>query len=425
MILITEELHQCKQLIEHKLGWGPGAAWTSRDFEQLQERLLAETGVSLSPSTLRRLWGRVDYQHLPSATTLNTLAQFVGYPDWRFFARSLVTEAEFVEATKSATPPVHYQRLALPVAHRVLVRWLLAGIGLLLGGLMAMGYHQRSAVPAYRFSSQPVTRSIPNSVVFTYDAAAAHTDSVFIQQSWDPRRRVAVAKLGRTYSAMYYEPGFYQAQLVVGQQTVKKHPLLLSTQGWLGAIMTIPVPTYLQPTEYQQSNLLYLPLATVLQHRVPLEPLVPWVKYFNVGNFRPVPLTDFAFSCDLKNEYHTGAGACQLTTVTLLTTGTPIVIPLAAKGCVAELELVDGTHSVLGKTTNLVGFGVNFADWVHVTCASAGPKLHFSINGHLVYTSPLPRQPLKIIGVAFSFQGTGAVKATTLQTANKVVFHSL
>ena len=391
----------------------------------MQERLTTETGVSLSPSTLRRIWGRVDYQHLPSSTTLNTLAQFAGYPDWRLFVRTLT--AESTPPIPVVAPRAASTQWQLLIRRRALARWLLVGVSLLLlGGLVALSYHRpATAKPVYQFSSQPVTRSIPNSVVFTYDATAAPTDSVYLQQSWDPHRRVPVAKMGHTYAALYYEPGFYQAQLVVGRKMVKKHPLLLATQGWLGAIMTSPVPTYLSAAEFQQPGLLRLSVAMVQHHQVALEPQVPWVKFFNVGNFQPVPLANFSFNCDLKNEYRLGAGACQLTAITLLTTGTPITIPLAAKGCVAELELVDGTHSVFGRTTNLAGFGVNFVDWVHVGCASVGRELHYFINGQQVYASPLPREPLTIIGVAYSFQGTGAVRATTLRTAGNVVFQAL
>src|SRR6202012_6163075 len=38
---------------------------------------------------------------------------------------------------------------------------------------------------AVLFNTKPVTRSIPNSVIFTYDVKTNPGDSVFIQQSWD------------------------------------------------------------------------------------------------------------------------------------------------------------------------------------------------------------------------------------------------
>ncbi len=60
--------------IEKKLAWGPGDSWQNSDFEVLSEQIFDQTQVRLSTSTLRRLWGRVRYDHLPSITTLNTLA---------------------------------------------------------------------------------------------------------------------------------------------------------------------------------------------------------------------------------------------------------------------------------------------------------------------------------------------------------------
>src|ERR1700733_7409198 len=75
------------EIIEQKLGWGESVAWQSRDFENLHKLILGETGVSLSTSTLRRIWGRVDYKHVPSATTLDTLAKFAGYENWRTFLK--------------------------------------------------------------------------------------------------------------------------------------------------------------------------------------------------------------------------------------------------------------------------------------------------------------------------------------------------
>ncbi|HLL96116.1 MAG TPA: hypothetical protein VK404_14140, partial [Spirosoma sp.] len=57
----------CRRLIEQKVGWGSSEHWQNRDFEQLGEQILVETGVSLSISTLKRLWGRIRYDSSPNA----------------------------------------------------------------------------------------------------------------------------------------------------------------------------------------------------------------------------------------------------------------------------------------------------------------------------------------------------------------------
>lgn len=419
MVSESADLLRCKQLIEQKLDWGPGDTWVSADFDQLQQRIIDETGVSLSVSTLRRIWGRVDYGHMPSTTTLNTLAQFAGFSDWRHLVRTQESATE---------PPVPVGPILVKPAKQVSswprVSWIWGAVLLLtLLGIVAINQNHRQLNTAtYRFSSQPLTRSIPNSVIFTYDVSASPTDLVSIQQSWDPSRRERVSRNGHVHTSVYYEPGFYRAKLVVGQQVVREHPLLIPTQGWMGMIATKPVPVYLKPAEFIDQQGMHLPSATIRAKNIPLQPEAPLVKYFNVGNFKPVPVMDFAFSCQLKNEYSEGSAACQRTWVELLTDDMPITIPLSTKGCVSELMLVDGTRSVLGKTTDLSGLGVDFTNWVTVTCHSDGRKLYYQVNGKLAYSAPLPAKPLTIIGIVYGFRGTGAVKAVRLRTRKGLVF---
>src|SRR5205823_517844 len=81
------ELIRCRQLIEEKVGWGRSDGWATQDFERLSERIAEQTGVSLSVTTLKRVWGRVKYESAPTATTLTTLVQFVGYENWPHFKR--------------------------------------------------------------------------------------------------------------------------------------------------------------------------------------------------------------------------------------------------------------------------------------------------------------------------------------------------
>ena len=75
-------LQQCLQQIENKLGWGSSADWLNQDFQLLSDRIFEETRVRLSITTLKRVWGKVNYDSVPSISTLNTLALFLGYENW-------------------------------------------------------------------------------------------------------------------------------------------------------------------------------------------------------------------------------------------------------------------------------------------------------------------------------------------------------
>ena len=88
----AQYLELCKSRIEDKLQWGPVAQWHNEEFEDLSKGILEKSDVSLSHTTLKRLWGRVKYEHLPTTTTLNALAIFLGYENWRGFRQFNVSK---------------------------------------------------------------------------------------------------------------------------------------------------------------------------------------------------------------------------------------------------------------------------------------------------------------------------------------------
>src|ERR1041385_5948278 len=81
----TEYLQLCTRLIEEKLNWRPADEWRNYEFTELSEKILDATGVNLSATTLKRVFGKLKYDSLPSSATLNALAAFLGYSSWMDF----------------------------------------------------------------------------------------------------------------------------------------------------------------------------------------------------------------------------------------------------------------------------------------------------------------------------------------------------
>ena len=79
------EVQKCLSLIEEKLNWGDSNLWHNDVFIELSEKIQDETKVLLSSTTLKRVWGKVNYNSAPSISTLNALAQFAGHLNWRDF----------------------------------------------------------------------------------------------------------------------------------------------------------------------------------------------------------------------------------------------------------------------------------------------------------------------------------------------------
>lgn len=74
-----------KQHIEQTIGQ---LVTTPKEFTQLAEKIFNRIHVQISPTTLKRIWGYLDEPVAPRLSTLNFLAQFLGYSNLISFCES-------------------------------------------------------------------------------------------------------------------------------------------------------------------------------------------------------------------------------------------------------------------------------------------------------------------------------------------------
>lgn len=67
---------------------------TPKDFECLSESVLRHTGVLMSATTFKRLWGYINEPVTHRRSTLDTLAKYVGWRDWDAFCQGESPEVE-------------------------------------------------------------------------------------------------------------------------------------------------------------------------------------------------------------------------------------------------------------------------------------------------------------------------------------------
>ncbi|QHW00959.1 hypothetical protein [Spirosoma endbachense] len=418
------ELDRCRRLIEEKVGWGSGEGWATQDFERLSELIAGQTGVSLSVTTLKRVWGRVKYESAPTTTTLNALVQFAGYENWQQFKNT--------SQVQSIAPPVAIGIVAstIPKPVRRATRrhwWIGAGILIGLIGVSAffLNYVRRKSLSPERFSfsSQPVTKGIPNSVVFHYDATASPTDQVFIQQSWDPNRRQPVPKNGHEYTSIYYHPGYFRAKLVIGDQIVREHNLMIPSDGWHIAVMQEPVPVYFQENDVIKNGMLSLSVAAIQQHNILMQPKPPTVRYRYVQELKNLRNDNFTLETRLKSDFKQGSSICQNVTIMILCKNEFFSIPLSAKGCVGNLDIYLAGHYADARNTDLSAFGADLSQWVDLRCLVRNKRAQVFIGGKKAYEALIPTEARDIIGISYDFEGTGSVDFTRfIQPNGQVVF---
>jgi hypothetical protein len=423
----TDELliEKTKRLFEEKTGWGSSDEWSNQDFVILSERIQERTGVPLSHVTLKRVWGKVKYDSLPNTHTLDTLVKFLGYESWRDF-KSKNGNGK----TNGHPQPVivngnHHIPAAVlqPRKAKAWRGWVITGVILAVGALVAVYFYERAPVVMksdYSFSSKKVVSAgVPNSVIFNYDATKSPYDTVIIQQSWDPHLQAKVSKFQHQHTSIYYYPDYYKAKLIVGGKIVSMHRLLIESNGWMPILAMSPVPVYFRTEDALVDGKLSLSAAKIQAHNIKMQPSPPDMFYSYVKDMGEIYSDDFVFETSVRNDYREGAAACQNTMIYILCEGAAIGIPLCAKGCVSDQDLLYTGYFASGKQTDLSAFGVDFNSFVRVKVESKAGKGLIYIDDKLVYTVDKDITRSKIVGFDFSFQGTGSIDYVRL--SNKTV----
>ena len=450
-----------KQRIEAQMAWGDSAHWTHQDFNELSERIWEGTQTKLSASTLKRLWGKVQYRSQPTTNTLNALAQFVGYEHWRDFVgrhpvgrhpvgrhpvgrhpvgphpigscsvAQKVTEQPATAATKEtiaspASSPwwsaTHWsgRRLVWAISIPLLVitafffnRWINHSAGGASPGGAPPGGAPPGGVPltvdpsTVSFTSEPVTLGLPNTVVFHYDVSATSSQDVAIQQSWDERLRTSVSPNQDTYTATYYYPGYFGAKLLVDGQVVKEHDLYIRSDGWMTTAEAVPIPHYL-PT-HVSSGQMQVSEALLQQKKLLTRDEAPWIRYCYVEDLGALSANDFTLETRIKNDYNQGEAVCQESRVSVICSKGHYAIPLAIPGCVGQLSMALGTKGISGTTHDLSALGYDLSQWQTLRLEVRNRQVTVYVNDQPVWKDSYTDDAGKIAGLRYRFHGPGAV----------------
>lgn len=425
---------RCRELIEQSLNWGSSENWTNQDFENLSEKIFEKTQVRLSVSTLKRIWGKVRYDSSPTPATLNVLAKFVGLENWRTF-RQTMTPSVTPAATEQPLPSKNEQVTKSKPPYR----WIAVVCVIIIGAISIYALVKGKSADNHEatgsgdtvnilFRARKVTDDLPNSVIFTYDASGFNADSVFIQQSWDPRRRQKVSRTGREHTSIYYRPGYFQAKLVINDRIKAEDIVFIKTQGWrgmvdMGAADQMP-PAYLSQKEMTTPDGRLGIVSTTLKEKTGTPVFNQRaVSFHNVREFDSLMGDNFRFDISLKNTSAIEECICRMVEITLLTKDGALIIPLSAKGCISKIGVLAPDGWIGGDSNELSAFGCDFTDFEHVTVEVKDSRFVISLNEKSVLERTLRNGSVgEIAGIRITFEGTGEIRDVKLSRPGEVVY---
>lgn len=393
-----ELIGKCLLEIEDRLGWGISTDWHNDVFIELSETIQEHTKILLSPTTLKRVWGKVNYQSSPSINTLNTLAQFAGYLNWRDFKNKSEIQPTKIESNHPKLPK------GKALGYLTLLFFFIAFFL-----LATRSNHQKNEgfdFSKMEFSSRPITKGLPNSVVFDFDLKGIKSDSIYIQQFWDKTKTIKLKPTQTQATGQYYFPGYFRAKLLVDGDIKQEHSLFIKSEGWLGTIDYNPIPKYFEESMVMENNLV-LPKNAIEELASSEQPLVS--SFHFVDELGEISGDNFLLETSFRNVYHDKWAVCSSTRLVILGTKGAMIIPFSIPGCVSEIGVMLNDVYLSGKENDLSMFGTDLSQFKKFEVRVENKNVNVYIDEKNIYTSQYFSPIGNIVGIRYRFLGAGEV----------------
>ncbi|MBO9620777.1 MAG: hypothetical protein J7539_17270, partial [Niabella sp.] len=221
------------------------ASWSNGEYIKLSGLLYRNTAVQISPSTLKRIFGKVKTteRYYPQKATRDALAQYAGFSNWdRFVSEqnntipinetgtSILVDRPLINPPASASP----SRKSRIKRYRIIIVLLAIGAALLL--FRQITKTKNSSAPdlagAKLICKNPIGEN-PHSAEFIVRLPDQFSgDTSKFKVDFDDRRSEKNVPANKTFTYYYELPGSHYAILKYDGVPVDTAVILLRTNGW-------------------------------------------------------------------------------------------------------------------------------------------------------------------------------------------------
>ncbi|MGB5817984.1 MAG: hypothetical protein WBG90_00770, partial [Saonia sp.] len=328
----------------------------------------------------------------------NTLAQFAGYLNWRDFKNDSTNRKQsWVQRKINPNLGIIITSASLMTLVFVSFYSMVTTNGSSLDTI---------DLSKITFSSRPISQGIPNSVVFDFDIEELKSDSIYIQQFWDPTKTIKIKRNQNQATGIYYFPGYFRAKLLVDGKSIKEHDLFIKSEHWLATLDYRPVPKYLKGSSLLNGNL-SLPTNIIEEVKSNESPLVS--SFHFIKDFGDISGDNFTLKTTVRNVYNEKWAVCQSIRIVILGTKGAMVIPFSISGCVSDIRLLMNDVSLSGKEHDLSAFGADFSTFRNVDIHIRDKNVAVAIDGIEIYSGGYNASMGELVGIRYRFLGAGEV----------------
>lgn len=401
----------CKKQLEHKFSFGNGQGYTQKDLELLSNYIEEEIGVSISLSTLKRLW-KNNFKHGPQLATLNALANVLGYEGWQHF--KLENKKKDLSSEGFSKDTTHSNQ------KKSVAKILLIVIGLVVCSTAVISFIEKKKIdvhgPVVFEADKTVTKGTPNTVIFNYDVSNVKADSFFIQQSWNVSRRKKIDPDQKVFTDIYYEAGYHKAKLYANDTIIAKQPIHILSDGWEPQVYYEESDEryiHFKGSSYINDGQLHIPLS--LLRKAGIDSTRAFFTRVNHSQKYNVSSDNFSYFTRVKLDVDLLEGRnCPIAMVSIVTEEHIFFVRLTAKGCEKYGRYKLGEIYRDGENNDLSLLGRNIFEWQKVDIRVKDKEAQIFVNDTLIYTEKFKKDFGDIVGLFYIFEGTGYIDYVNL-----------
>ncbi|HEY6975201.1 MAG TPA: hypothetical protein VH396_02860, partial [Chitinophagaceae bacterium] len=272
--------------------------------------------------------------------------------------------------------------------------------------------------------NKTVSQGVPSTIIFNYDVSNVEADSFFFQQAWNEMEKVKIDPKEHYYSNIYYYPGFHKAKLIANDSVIKRFRVHITTNGWLPLVRYSSMdnmPVYIKNNQSIGNGALHITRNDLTSSDVNTEKDF-MLSYFNVREFENTYSDNFSLDtrivCDSSNTM-----PCPAFQLTIMCEENIFFVGLMGKGCERNIAIKMGEVYRDGTNSDLSAFGRDLYKWQHLRIQVARKQATIYLDERPVHTITFKNNFGKVVGLVYTFAGTGAVDYLKLKNGeNKLVY---
>lgn len=411
-------LEICRDLIEKKINRGSYKNWTNGDYEKLSELISEEVKEYISSSSLKRLFGKVNYVSEPSLSTLNILAKYVGYKDWY----DLINKFAFDNDKSISVKSTKLRRSQTTI-------FILLSLLILFIGAFVLFRFKKDPTIDLNIKYKMVKKTAPSNVVFEYNISKISEDSITIdfKDHFASNGRSNIKKLIKdhhTITHTYLVSGIYHPVIFLNNKPVDTLTVCIYSDGWEYIIARyFPTSKEFFPVSsnsvIRKNGLLSIPATEIYKYTKDTVSDY-WVKYryfknFNVNSDSMKFKVRSKVTSSFKNN-------CNEIDIWILGTSDNIIFKVFNPGCGGAYSKVQLGAKVLdGDYTDLSAFGHSLSQWRDISLDVVNKKAVINIDGKAIYEGMIEGGLGKLTGFVLHTKGSAEFDYVSLEADGKVL----